>query len=535
MSHPLWSAKSAVPGQLPGWLSRSRLEQRWPALLESRLLLVTAGAGFGKTSYLASQVSRESRPCIWYTCDALDADEAAFIDSFGRTVASAMAWPDADPMAGEGRMELAPVVQMLHTASAPALVVLDDLHAIPSSSPTCRLLDQLVRWVPSGTVVVLSGREPPGIELARLSVRGAVTRLDASDLAFTEEEVAALLQVRIPGVELPADLVHRICSETEGWPAGLEILLQAMDDPTPDALCEALARLETDPQGWFGFFAEEVVGRLDPSVQEFLRHSSLLPRLEPSTCDEILDRSDSRTMLEGLVRRNLFTLPDGDGAFRYHHLFRSSLQRSCEDHASPSTIRRIRRTAARVFLKYGRPADALLELCAARDLDGVLELLRRHSVDLARSRHTRALRRALEALPARQIRRSPGALLLLGASFDFDGEWVQAERCYRHALALDRTGGEVTGPSPGRNGSRERRRRSRELLVRLGRCPTSRAERVGDLRPSTSSRTVPCLNPGPGSDCFRFSERLPRRKDPGGETHLRCSPAPRRGPGLEFG
>lgn len=432
MTSPILPAKTAIPPVAAAYLPRPRLHAAWERWREYALVLVTAGAGYGKTSLLAACAREGSRPVSWLALDPHDRDLGHFVPHLLHALDPALAraaapWDPAAP--GYAARALAVAVGALHRAAEARVLVLDDLHLLPPTGPAPEFIDRLARSLPADATLVLASREPPAIPVMKLRAAGRADGLDAGDLAFDVEEmkaVAARLGAPDPEALLPW------LQRTEGWPAGVAILCQGLlargGAPAP-------AAAQPDASGWFAYFAEEVLAGLPRDLCDFLVRSAALPRLEPDLCDEVLRCDDSRRRLADLHARQLFTIRlDGDTpAYRYHHLFHDVLRERLE--REPATeVRALRRRVATALQRRGRWSDALATAAAAGDHAAVLRLALRNGDAVLAAGRFEMLRGALEAVPPARLRTAPRALTVLGRACEALGDWSQAERRYRAAL-----------------------------------------------------------------------------------------------------
>lgn len=440
---PIRPAKLTVPPTPEAYLPRPRLDQRWRDWATQRLVTVTAGAGCGKTLFLAANARSATRPFIWYSVDEQDLEAAAFSAGLLRALEAASAVPpapsrgaSAERAPATARELWARVLSALQDLPAGTALILDDAHLVSVSPGVIHLLEQIVRFLPAGLTLILAAREPVPLPTHRLRSAGAAAALAAADLRFTEDEVAALFARRFAGASLSPPLAGRIATRTEGWAAGIEMFFQILRGTTPEAIEEALARLGSSGGNWFEYFAEEVVARLDGPTRAFLQRSSVLPRLEIELCNRVLRIRDSQRVLESLVRRQLFTFPVGpDGrSFRYHHLFREFLREQLHATTPAGEVRKLQQRAAAVLARAGALAEATAVLADAGDHAGALDLLEKGGEKLLEAGQHTLLRRVFEALPASRVRRSPAARLVLARLRVLEGRWEEAETIYRQVL-----------------------------------------------------------------------------------------------------
>ena len=431
MSQPIITGKLTVPPCPAGYLSRPRLEAMWEDWRGRRLVLITAGAGFGKTSLLSAFTKVCTRPVFWYTLDEMDADPAVLRDHLLAAVSKGSARGT-----GNTDQDLAETVRYLRKLSGGSAIVLDDLQLAAGSRETFTYLERFVRYLPDGHTLTLASREPLDLATMKLRTQGVVAELRAADLTFRADEAAALFATRYPGLELDDTLTALVIERTEGWAAGLEILLQALEGSAPDQLRTALARLQEAGSGWFSYFAEEVLDQLPDDKRAFMRRSSLLPRLDKDLCDAALGIEDSGRLLADLCRRNLFTVKMGSdrGGYRYHHLFRDFLGDVQTREGTADESLEIRRRAARILETRGEWGDAMLAHAESGNTGAALTLLEKKGGQLLESGRHETIGRALSLLPKAALAKRAPALEVLGRVQETRGDLGDAVATYRRAL-----------------------------------------------------------------------------------------------------
>ncbi len=415
-------------------LERPRLDALWETCRGRRLVLVTAGAGFGKTAFLARAAARHTGLLAWLSLDEADAEPAGLAQHLQAALERACGREAVPVRAGEPEQQLAAALALLRAAEGPCLLVLDDAHLAASVPATRALIERLLRQLPAGATLALLSREQLELSTARLQAAGELAAVGPAELAFTAAEIAALYALRFPGAVLPPAAAARLAALTEGWAAGIGILLQGLNEPSPAALEEALAGALAAREGWFAYFAEEVLAGLPAATRGFLRASAILPRLEPALCDALLERADAAALLAELARRNCFLIADGAGGYRLHALFRDCLRDQLARHEGQERHRALQRRAAVLLRKRGDWLAAAAASAEARDADGLLALCERHSEELLVSGQYGQLRALLGTLPAARLAASSPALFLLGRIHEVQGRFAEAERAYRRAL-----------------------------------------------------------------------------------------------------
>lgn len=439
MKIPVIPSKLTLPPLPASYLARPRLDRQWRAWAERRLVLVTAGAGFGKTSFLAANARADAGASLWYALDDSDADAATFctyllhaLQALPGAAREEAPWHAASWSPQCASDALARIVRRLQDAPARTTLVLDDAHLIARSSEIVQFLERLSHYLPDTATLIIAAREPVPIPTERLRSAGRAVPLAAKDFRFTAEEIAALFAGRFPGAALELAQARRLEELTEGWAVGIEIFLQTLGGTSAVDVARALARVEVSGERWFDYFAEEVVARLDAPTRDFLRRSAVLPRLETGLCNRVLGIRNSGRILAQLARRQLFTFPVGESgrSYRYHHLFREYLRAQLEREVPESEVRRLQRRAAAALEEKGALAEAMTVHADAGNSQGALQLLERGGEDLLDAGQLAAVQSAFERLPERSLRRRPVAQRLLGQLRDRQGRWEEAESIY---------------------------------------------------------------------------------------------------------
>src|SRR5215218_9538274 len=332
MAGPLLETKLHVPAGRRSLVPRPRLSERLSRGTESALTLVSAPAGFGKTTLLTewlSTVPAEGRSVAWLSVDQRDNDPALF----WTYVATAL--QKAEPAVGAGALALLQSAQssteavlssLLNDLSGVAddvVLVLDDYHLIEARDVQDGMTF-LLEHLPSRVHLVLATRADPPLPLARLRARGDLVEVRVADLRFTAAEAAAYLE-QVGLLLTPTD-VATLEGRTEGWIAALQLAALSMQGRADVA--EFIAGFAGDDRYIVDYLVEEVLQRQSGDVRSFLLQTSILGRLTGGLCDAVSGQDGGRAMLETLDRANLFLVPLDDRRrwYRYHHLFADMLR-----------------------------------------------------------------------------------------------------------------------------------------------------------------------------------------------------------------
>ena len=330
---PLLLTKLSVPLPRPSLVSRPRLGERLREGLGCKLTLVSAPAGFGKTTLLSTWIAGSSsdRSAVWLSLDAADNDVARFwryfiaaVDQLHPGAGDAALMILRSPQAPPIEAVLTTLLNELADLDADVALILDDYHLI-ESRPIHEALNFLIEHLPPRFHLVIATRTDPPLPLARLRARDELNELRAADLRFTSEEAAPFFN-QVMGFKLSPEEIAELETRTEGWIAGLQMAALAMRDRADiPGFIEAFTgsnRYVLD------YLVEEVLNQQPEGVRSFLLETSVLGRMCGPLCEAVTGRPDAQEILERLEHANLFVVPLDDERrwYRYHHLFADVLR-----------------------------------------------------------------------------------------------------------------------------------------------------------------------------------------------------------------
>jgi LuxR family maltose regulon positive regulatory protein len=419
---PLLESKLHVPRRRRGLVPRARLDQRLDRYALPAVALVSAPAGFGKTTLLVDWLGGEtpgSARTAWLSLDRRDSDPSVFwsyIVAALRKVAPAIG-TDALAMLQTSPSALQAVVAMLlndlAALSDDLVLVLDDYHAVESIEVQESMLF-LVENIPAQLHLVVASRADPPWPLAGLRARGDLVEIRTADLRFTGDEASAYLNDAM-GLDLAPRQIDALEGRTEGWIAALQLAalsLQGRSDPS-----EFIEGFAGDDRFVVDYLVDEVLSRQPDDIRTFLLETSILSRLSAPLCAAVTDRRDAKAILEVLERSNLFIVPLDDGRrwYRYHHLFADVLRARLADEQA-QLVAELHLRASIWHEQNGDTADAVHHAMAGRHFERAAQLVELAGPQLRRTRQERTLRLWLEALPADVYEDRPVlAIALVGA------------------------------------------------------------------------------------------------------------------------
>jgi LuxR family maltose regulon positive regulatory protein len=387
MATPILAAKLYRPPPQPNAVFRARLIAQLSAGLNRKLTLISASAGFGKTTLVSAWAAGCGRPVAWLSLDAGDGDPARFVTYLVAALQTVAPGVGAGVLANlrspqPPQMEtlLTALLNDLSNVVVPIVLVLDDLHEI-DSRPLDQALVFVVEHLPPQLHLVIASREDPPLPLARLRARGQLSELRAADLRFSLAEAGGFLNQAM-GLSLSLDEIGALDARTEGWIAGLQLAALSMQGRADTA--RFIASFTGSHHFVLDYLVEEVLRQQSEDVQAFLLRTSLLERMCGPLCDAVLQPAgvDSGQMtLEYIQRANLFIVPlDNERRwYRYHHLFADLLRQRLQQGAAAAgwDIPALHRRASAWHARNGLPADAIRHALLAEDFGqaaGLIEL-----------------------------------------------------------------------------------------------------------------------------------------------------------------
>jgi LuxR family transcriptional regulator, maltose regulon positive regulatory protein len=437
VSTTVLATKLFAPIRRERLVARSRLAEELDTSLAShqRLTLVSAPAGFGKTTLLGDWIDslRRRRPDVgvgWLSLDSGDNDLwrlsthlAAALGRSGLEVdLTGLEQGPADASAILTRLLNDVVRASEQTSERHWLVVLDDYHVIDSPA-VHQALGFLLDHLPPGLHLVVATRSDPPLPLPRLRSRGQLVELRAAELRFTPGEAREFLN-HVMGLDLAEDDVGALEERTEGWVAGLQLAaLSLRSTRTADDTAAFIDAFTGSNRFVLDYLVDEVLARLAPQAHQFLLQTSVLDRLTGPLCDAVTSGSGGAGMLERLERDNVFVVAlDRERVwFRYHHLFADVLRARLladQDHLAPVLHSR----ASEWYAAHDLMPEAVAHALAGEDTARAAYLVELALPQMRRGRQDATLLGWIGALPDSVVRRSPVLNILSGWSMMLAGD-----------------------------------------------------------------------------------------------------------------
>lgn len=432
MTIPILTTKLYIPPQRTKMVLRSRLTERLNAGLHRKLTLVSASAGFGKTTLISEWLAKCERPAAWVSLDEGDNDPARFLTyllaamrtigaNIGEGLFGALQSPQPPPI----ESILTVLLNEMTAIPDPVILVLDDYHLIENESidqALALLLDNL----PPQMHLVITTRKDPRLPTARMRVRDQLTELRVTDLQFTHSEAAEFLG-RVMDLDLTPEEIARLETRTEGWIAGLQLAAISMQGHKDTA--GFIDTFTGSHRFVLDYLVEEVLQQQSVIVQHFLLSTSIFDRICGPLCDAVLRLSTSTSgqeTLEDIERANLFIVPlDNERRwYRYHHLFADLLRRRLD-----------RRTAADLHLRAsiwyeqnGMEIEAFQHAVAAGDVDRAARLTEGEGIPLHFRGAVSPVLNWLSSLPKTELDRRPSLRVIYASALLMVGQLTGIEQ-----------------------------------------------------------------------------------------------------------
>ncbi|WP_444942951.1 HTH-type transcriptional regulator MalT [Microbulbifer sp. ZKSA006] len=410
----LLTSKYSLPDCPEHALARPRLLSVLNRCHSDQLLLVTAPAGYGKTTLVASWASQQDNPVAWYTLDASDNEPSQFcrylVESVHRATGNGVPQTHqllSAPQRPDPSTLVSHLLSELRSLPSELRIVLDDYHQIDNQQvhDTTRFL---LRHAPAGVGIVLTSRSQPPLGLATLRVQGRLLELGSNELALNIEEIATLLKQRLP-FSLDGDRAAQLHHLSEGWPPAIQLFTLSVRDS--NEVDRYLAELEQGHSHILDYLAEEVLERLEPQLRQLLSCTSILTRVNAQLAERLTGRQDGQQLLEEAARRGLFLQAQDSSRqwFRFHPVFARFLQRQLNDRQH---LLQLHSTACDTWQALNQPAEALRHALAGGDRERLKQLLNERGEQLLRAGQSRLLRDCLDRLGAEALQHSAHFTLL---------------------------------------------------------------------------------------------------------------------------
>lgn len=446
--------KLHLPFIRPELVPRPRLQEQIAQGLRGPLTLITAPAGFGKTTLVASCIASCGSTVAWLSLDKDDNQAGRFLSYLvaalqeaDNTIGSEAAQLLAAAQQAPPEAVLTSLINDLDTTGRDIVLVLDDYQFIKSQA-VHEEVAFLLEHCPKTFHLVIATRSDPPLPLTRLRARGQTVELRAADLCFTEPEAAQFLN-DVMGLHLDPGSVAVLEERTEGWIAGLQMAALSMrnHEDVPGFI-----------EGFSGtnryildYLLEEVLASQSPEIQRFLLYTSILERLTAPLCDAVLAndegfKSQSASILEYLERANLFLVPLDDERiwYRYHHLFADLLRTQLQNSLGAQGVAQLHVRASDWHGQNGSILEAIHHASMASDDERVERFIEQNYMELVSRGEQSGMRLWTGKLSKELVYSRPLLCIYEAMSHSWFGELDEADRLLEEAEKRIRS--EISAP-----------------------------------------------------------------------------------------
>lgn len=448
MSIPIVSTKLSMPAPRAKIVYRPRLIERLNDGFVRKLTLVSASAGYGKTTLVGGWLAACGRPAVWLSLDQGDNDSSRFMHH----VVAALRTMDAGIGEDFGdtffhtqqsaEAVMAALLNELQAVAYPFVLVMDDYHVIESDS-IHKAIGMLIERMPSHMHMIIATRHNPPLALARLRVRNELMELRAADLQFTHAEAVEFLS-EVMELQLAPAEIDLLEARTEGWAAGLQLAALSLQGRYNAA--DFIHSFTGNHPFVLDYLLEEVLLRQPVFIQDFLLRTSILDRMCGSLCDALLSdmayaAPQGQETLELLERANLFIIPlDNERRwYRYHHLFadllRQRLLRSVGQQLPNADPAVLHNRASLWYEEHGDELEAFQHAVSAQNVERAAVLAQGNEIPLHFRGTAAPVCNWLDSLPRKELDKRPhlwvihaSALMMMGRMSEVETKLSAAER-----------------------------------------------------------------------------------------------------------
>jgi LuxR family maltose regulon positive regulatory protein len=440
--HPLLAAKLYIPQPRPDLVQRTHLIDRLNVGIYQKLTLISAPAGFGKTTLLSEWISQSEIPVAWISLDKGDGDSVHFIHylvaalqsiqvNLGNAALSMLRSPQQPPI----ESIMISLIKEITDIPNDFVLVFDDYHSIDTEK-IHNMVEFLLDYLPEPMHLIIATRVDPPLPLARLRACNQLNELRTSDLCFTEDETTLFFN-RTMNLKLSSHDISILESRTEGWIAALQLAGISMQNRKD--VPSFIKTFAGDDRHIVDYLAEEVLNLQTDQTLNFLLQTSILKRLSEPLCDFVTNKKGSQKILDGLEKANLFIVPLDNKRcwYRYHHLFADLLRQRLHQ-TNGLLVPELHRRASQWYEQNGLKDKAVDHALAALDFARAADLIEEH-VDATwlHGEHTQ-LWHWLEELPAELVLSKPHLSILHAWDQLANGQQNAAEQSLEAAeQALD--------------------------------------------------------------------------------------------------
>lgn len=431
------------PAQRSHVLLRERVSSLLKSTLNYPLSVLQAGTGYGKSTAIISFINTVPNPVYWFTISGSDRDPTLFLaklftafnqhnQGIGEEALRILDTPEST----QQEAMIALINAMATKLSQESLLILDDFHRVSDVEEILQLVDWMVENIPPRLHIVVSTRRNVAFpSFNKWRVTNMVFEIDREDLVFTQKEIHALFEEKY-NIELSTVEVERLLERSEGWAIGLQMIWQTLKSHPEKEISEVLEDDRESRTALFDYLAHEVLARQPEAVQQFLLRTSILSRLDSSTCDFLLMTDQSDEMLKQLNQTGLFIEELRPGVYRYHHIFHEFLLNRLQQ--DPVETVELHRKIASYYAAHEYWEQTLFHLISASDYRQINQVLENIGARMIQEGRQESIRYWINAIPAFVRQNYPYLNYLMGEVYRYTSHFNLALESYHTAERLYR-------------------------------------------------------------------------------------------------
>ena len=439
--------KLQIPQVKPNTIVRERLVSLLGDNIEKKLILINAGAGYGKTTLLSQFIAQVKTPSVFYHLETSDSEITIFLSyltaglrriypRFGRrtrTLLSALAYP-------HGRIDMIMgtfINEIVENISGELLITLDDYHNVDPSIGIDGVLNYFLSHAPANVHLIIATRQKPNLLMAHLKARNELFELTSDDLKFNRDEIDRLFK-DIHGLSLEQEELNTLEEHSEGWITSLQLILQSPGFelsvstkprlPTPRAI-----EIRKSWSEYFNYFAQEIFNREPLRIQHFMINISILEWLNHDVCNKTAGIRNSGEILSHLEQKNAFITRMPDGNYRFHNLFKEFLISKWSNSRMKNTALL---KAADYFRNTNQTSLAIPYYLEARHYKQTAALLRNVGYNMTNSGKAGIVASYIEQLPVKFVKQDAELLMIYSYALMCQGQPNEAISTMTKAIRL---------------------------------------------------------------------------------------------------
>ncbi len=411
---------------------RPRLFELLNSGLQRKLILVSAPAGYGKTTLISYWIGQNNIPAVWLSLDKGDNDPSVFLSyiikgiqtirhDFGQGAFRLLNTPNSPSVESIASL----LINELLSINQNVLLVLDDFHQIRNNE-VLKLITYFLEHISVNTHIVILTRSDPALSLSRIRSQNQLVELRSAELGFTANDIFVLFNKKLK-IGLSRDDAYVLETKTEGWIAGLQLAALSMHGR--DDLSEFVRDLKGDNRYIMDYLIEEVLKIQTDGIKDFLLQTSILEQMSAPLCNTILKRSDSQVILETLENENMFVIPlDNErNWYRYHHLFAELLKQRLYS-KNKELIRELHDAAGEWFKNNSMPLFAIDHAIETRNFEKSVAILGEMAEELWKTGQHATLMKYGDFLPDELIKKNTNLSLYYAWILIIAGKNQRAEQ-----------------------------------------------------------------------------------------------------------